>query len=572
MPTPISRMLPVSLALAALSACAPVPVKKAEAPPQQAAERKVPLPNQELTSQTLYQYLLGEVALQRGQSGLAVAALLDLAKSSRDPRLAQRAAEAAVQARQIGQAVEAALLWRSLDPASTQANQTAAALLVSSGRLEEARPYLEKILAEEESGRANAFLHLNQMLTRQKDRAAVLDLVRSLAQPYPESPEAHFSVAQAAWSAGKQDESLAELDRVERLRPGWEPVALLRGQLLQRTSVKAAREYYRAYLREHPDARDVRLAYARLLVAEKDYREARAEFQRIMADGKGKPEVSFAIGVLALQEEDYEAADTYLQQALASGYRDENVVRYYLGQAAEERKRWDEAATWFDSVTQGEFYLNAQIHAAGILAKQGKLDESRARLRQIIPQDNQQRVLLIQAEAQFLRDAKRYEEAYDVLGRGLDKLPNQPDLLYDHAMAAEKVGKIEVLEKNLRHLIEIKPDHAQAYNALGYTFADRGIRLQEARQLVEKAISLAPDDPFIMDSMGWVFYRLGEHDKAVEVLRQALTLRPDPEIAAHLGEVLWVQGKKEEAHKVWQAAAQKAPDNEVLRNVMQKFK
>lgn len=563
----------LAVVVALLAACAQVQ-PKAEPPAAARIEEGKPaaLPHEELTAQQLYQYLIGEVALQRSQPRLAAEAMLDLAKNTRDPRLAKRATETAVQARQADVATEAATLWQSLDPDSAQASQAAAALLLNSGDLKGARPYLEKLLAGSPDGRVGGFFHLNQMLARQKDHMAVLELVQALAKPYPDSPEAHFAVAQAAWNAGKRDEAQAELRKVNGLRPGWEPAALYQGQMLQETSPVEALDFYRDFLRDYPKSTEVRLAYARVLVGQKRYHDARAQFQRLMDDAPNNAEVSFAIGLLASQESDFESADLYLKRALANGYKDEDMVRFYLGQVAEERKGWEDAAKWYGQVGDGEFYLNAQIHLAGALAKQGKLDDAVRRLQQVEPANNQQRALLIQAEAQLMREAGRYQAAFDLLGRGLEKLPNYPDLLYDHAMAAEKLEKLDILEKDLRRLIEIKPDYANAYNALGYTFADRGIRLDEARSLVEKALTLAPDDPFVMDSMGWVYFRFGEYDKAAELLRKALALRPDPEISAHLGEVLWAKGSLEDARKVWRSALDLAPDNEVLRNVMQKYK
>lgn len=573
MPTLKLKSALLTLSLLALAACAPLQARPPAATGEkaQAEVRKPPLPNQELTAQALYQYLIGEVALQRGQPELAAEALLDLARQTRDPRLAQRATETAIQGRQAAQAGNAALLWQSLDPESPQATQAAAALLVNSGRLNEARPYLEKLIAAEGESRASAFLHLNQMLARQRDREAVLTLVQDLARPYPESAEAHFAIAQAAWSAGKRQEAVAELRQTDRLRPGWEQAALFQGQALQQVSASDAAAFYRAFLRDHPRASDVRLAYARLLVGEKSYSQARAEFQRLLDDAPNNAEISFAVGLLALQASDLEAADAYLQRALAAGHKDKDLALFYLGQIAEERKQLKQAAEWFARIGPGEHHLNAQIRYAGILAKQGKLDDARRHLQQVQPQDIAQRALLIQAEAQLLREARQYQEAFAVLGKGLEKLPGHPELLYDHAMAAEKLDLLDVVEKDLRQLIQLKPDHAHAYNALGYTFAERGIRLEEARQLTEKALSLDPGNPLIMDSLGWACYRQGEHGKAVEWLRKAHELRQDPEIAAHLGEVLWTQGQRDEARKIWKSALKQAPENDVLRNVMQKF-
>ena len=206
-----------------------------------------------------------------------------------------------------------------------------------------------------------------------------------------------------------------------------------------------------------------------------------------------------------------------------------------------------------------------------MLSKQGRLADARKHLHQVTPRSNQQRIQLTQAEAQILREASAYQEAFDVLSRALEKMPDYPDLLYDHAMAAEKVNRLDVLEQNLRKLITMRPDHAHAHNALGYTFADRNERLDEARQLIETALRLAPEDPFIMDSMGWVLYRQGHIPEALGYLKRAHALRPDPEIAAHLGEVLWMSGQRDEARALLSEVLKTHPKNEVLQNTINRF-
>jgi tetratricopeptide (TPR) repeat protein len=568
------------LAPAALVAagCAHLSPKEAEQPaakPElvdtERVERVPVLPKIDLTSPLLFQYLVSEIAVQRGDAGLAAEGMLDLAKTTRDPRLAKRAAEVALQSRRETQALEAATLWQQIDPDETQAQQAVAAILLNSGRLQEAKPHLEKLLAGEGDKVGGALLHLNQMLSRQQDKPAILVLVQELVVPYLNRAEAHFAIAYAAWGAGKDELALREIREASRLRSGWEAAALFQGQLLQRTSVPEALEFYRNLLGDYPKMQDVRLAYARLLVSDRRYVEARAQFEKLLGDLPGNPDVSVAAGLLAMQLKDYDAAEKHLKQALASQYRDEATVRMYLGQLFDERGRYEEAAEWYGSVGRGEQYVPAQIRRAAMLAKQGKLPEARQHLKQISVQNNQQRVQVIVAEAQLLRDAKAYGEAFELLGKALEKLPNYPDLLYDHAMAAEKLGKIDVLEQDLRKLIQIKPDYAHAYNALGYTLADRSERLDEARQLVEKALELAPDDFFIMDSLGWVYYRMGQLEKAEESLRRAYTGQHDAEIAAHLGEVLWARGKREEAEKIWRAALKENPGHETLLNVIKKF-
>lgn len=563
-------------AAALLSACAQLPkedqpLAATEAEPVAKPASPV-LPNQALTDQILYQFLVAEVAGQRGKLDLSTQAYLDLARNTRDPRIAQRATEVALFARASEQALEAATLWQELDPASMQARQSTAALLVNSGKLEEARPHLEKLIAGEGDKAGAGFMHLNNLLARQADKEAVLKLVRELAAGYPDLPEAYFAVAQAAWNASHEDEADVAIQEAFRLNPSWEPAALFRAQILQRTSNESAVKFLRDFLKTYPKASGVRLTFARFLVSDKQYEAAREQFQQLLADAPNNTEVTMAMGLLSMQLDDLDAAEGYFKRVLELGVKDENVVRIYLGQINEARKQYDEAATWYGSVGKGEQYLPSQVRVAALLAKQGKLDEARTHLQELPTQNNQQRVVLIQAEAQLLREAKLYQEVYDLLTRSLEKLPNYPELLYDHGMAAEKLGKLPVMEQDLRKLIQLKPDHAHAYNALGYTLADRTTRLDEAKQLVEQALKLSPEDPFIMDSMGWVYYRMGKLSDALEYLKRAYERRADPEIAAHLGEVLWAQGDHDAAEKTWATALKNNPDNESLIDVIKKLK
>lgn len=530
-----------------------------------------PLPPLELTRQLLYQFLLAEIASQRGELAVASQAYLDLAKKTRDVRIAQRATEIAVYARRSSDALEAAQLWLALDPRAERARQTVAALLVNSGRLEEAKPHLQKLLADEGDQVGQGFLQLNNLLARHPDKAAVFRLTRELAQPYPNVAEARFAVAQAAANAGAREAALAEVRVARSLKPDWGLAVLLEAQLVRQGSPAEALKVYRDYLAQYPKARDVRLAYARALVSERQYADARKQFETVLAEHPRNAEVLVAVGLLAMQLKDYDAAAGYLAQALELDDQDKDSVRLFLGQLEEERKRYERAAAWYLSVGKGQYQLQAQVRYAGVLAKQGKLEQGRAYLRQVAAENPAQEVQLILAEAQLLREAGAYREAFDLLSRALDRMPDNPDLLYDHAMAAEKLDRLDILEKNLRTLIRLKPDHAHAYNALGYTFADRNQRLEEARRLIEKALELSPDDPFILDSMGWVEYRLGRTRQGLDYLQRAYSLRPDPEIAAHLGEVLWVLGRREEARKVWDSALSEHPDNKVLLDVVRKF-
>jgi tetratricopeptide (TPR) repeat protein len=537
------------------------------------AREPVPeLPNQELSETILYEFLLAEIAGQRGSVGLAAQAYADLAKRTRDPRIARRATEVAVFARMHNVAIEAAKVWHETEPGSQRALQALCGLLVSVGRFDEAFPCLKKLLADEGGDPGEAFLQLNRTLASAKDKTAALALVQRLAQDHPQLAEARYALAQAAAGADRSELALQEIRRAQALKPGWETAVLLEAQLLQPTSSAAALERLLRYLERYPNAREVRLSYARVLVANRRYTEARNEFQKLLADFPANVDVIYAVALLSLQLSDYAPAEANLNRLLELDYPDKASVRLYLGQVAEEQRNFPEALRRYAEIEPGEQYLPAQIRFAQVLAKQSKLAEARAHLQQLRPIGNQQRAQIVLAEAQILREANRYQEAFALVGGTLEGLPNHPDLLYDYAMLAERVGRLDILESSLKKLIELRPDNAHAYNALGYTLAERNLRLAEARELIEKALKLSPEDAFIIDSMGWVLYRMGNVEESLKFLRRAFSERVDPEIAAHLGEVLWVSGKRAEADKILGDAAQKHPDNETLNNTIQRLK
>jgi len=575
----------LSLALcAALAACAQqpplseeggAPAGKPRAPRVVVAKPEAArpaLPDVELSEELLFKMMLAEIAVQRGQPHIAVQTYLELARATRDPRIAQRATEIAWNARFNSAALEAAGIWLQVDPGSAQARQIIAALLVNQAQLADTQPHLEKWIAADRANVGQSFLQLSSLLSRHKDRPAVLMLMQALARPYPDVPEARLAVAQAAWNADDQQVSLNEARAALKLRPDWELAALFVAQVLQRRSNEEAAAFLAGFVRDNPNAGDVRLAYARVLVNSKNFPEARRQFEALVADNPDNADISMAVALLAMQASDYDAAETQLKRLLELNYKDPDVARFYLGQLNEERKRFDDALKWYGSVAQGEQYINAQARYAGVLAKQGRLPEARKHLQQVGGAgDSMQRVQLMQAEAQLLRDASAYQEAFELLGQALVWMPNSPDLLYDRAMAAEKVDRLDILEGDLKKLIQMRPDHAHAYNALGYTLADRNQRVQEAYKLIETALKLSPDDPFIQDSMGWVLYRMGRNKEGADYLERAFKQRPDPEIAAHFGEVLWALGRRDDARKVWAESLKDHPNNETLQGTVKRF-
>jgi tetratricopeptide (TPR) repeat protein len=526
----------------------------------------------ELNEPMLYEFLLGEIALQRGDHRLAAQTFLDLARRTRDPRVARRAVEVANQARLSQLALEAARTWYELDPGSSHSLQVVAALLVANKRVEEALPFLEKLLGADGVNLENGFMQLNRLLVANPDKAANLRVVRQLVAKHPQLPQAQFALAQAAAAAGEDENALAAIRRASALRPDWDVAALLEAQIVQRRSSSAAAKVLGDFVARNPNSREARLNYARLLALDKRPAEARQQFEAVVAANPGNTEVIYAVGLLAFQLKDFEFAEENMKRLLGMGYRDADGVRYLLGQIAEEQKKWSQAVQWYERIGEGEHELPARMRTANALAKQGRLDEARSFLKRVAADNPGDQAQLTVAEAQLLREANRNQDALQLLSEALQKDPEQPELLYDYALTAEKLERFDVLESNLRKLIEVRPDHAHAYNALGYSFAERNMRLPEARKLIERALELAPDDFFIQDSMGWVLYREGDLKGAAEQLRRAYSGRPDAEIGAHLGEVLWVMGERDEANRVWQESLKASPDNETLQKTIKRLK
>ena len=559
-----------------LTACAQAPKQAGQIAPAapvepQQVEAVQVLPNIELSDELLYEYLLTEIASQRGHQALALEGSADLARKTRDPRLARRAAQLAVESGQMGRAIEALRQWQEVEPGAAVAGRMLSSILLRGGRLEEARLEYAKQLQAAGANPGPVFMQVFQQAVVYPDRQAALKLLRDLAQPYPQVAEARWTVAQLAQLAGDVDLALSEAKQARSLRPDWDVAVSLEAQLLLKSEPQQGLETLRRYLGSHPDAREIRLQYARALLEQKQYKPAREEFQRLAQDNPDNPDMAFAIALISLQLKDFQGAEEQLRKSLGAGKKDQDRVQYYLGQLSEAKESDDEAMAYYREVRDGEHRFAAQLRLLYLLNKRDGLEAARAHLQQIRADNNQQRVQLVLIEAQLLREAQRHADAYRVLQQGLEKLPNHPDLLYETAMLADKNGKHDAAERLLRKLIQLKPDHAHAYNALGYSLLERNERIAEALTLVEKALQLAPEDAAIMDSVGWGYYRNGRLDDSVNMLRRAYAGNPDPEVASHLGEVLWMRGDKDEAQKVWQDSLKSHPDSAQLQAVIKKF-
>ena len=585
------RSVAAAAALALLLAAAPrFAAAQSEPPPgpapaDDAAASAQSKPSSPLTADLMYRLLIGDIALQRGEPALAARAYFEAARQAKDPVLARRATEIALAARQRGLAVEAARLWTDLDPAAERPKQVLAAaggVAGSKGADDtdgELKAQIEKALAQAAANPpalAEAFLQLNHLLSQEPDRAATYRLIAAVAEPYPSVPEAHFAVGLAALNTGLKDIGMRAaatraVDRALALKPGWERGVLLKSEILAKESPDAAIEYLSGVVKSESAPKSASGALAQLYVEQKRYGEARAVFQKLWEKDKSAREYEFGIAALSVQMKDWTTAETLLQDLKSANYGENGVVEFYLAQVADESGRYDLAIERYRALPEGERAWQGQLRIAAMLGKLKRVDEARRHLNELPAVTLEQKVQVRQTEAQVLRDAGDNAGAFAVLTQALDAHPDDPDLLYDTAMVAEKLDKIDVAEQRLKRLIELTPENAQALNALGYTLVDRTPRTQEGYVLIEKALKLSPDDPFIQDSMGWALYRMGKLDDAEAYLRKALAARQDAEIAAHLGEVLWAKGDRATAQEIWQSQLKATPDNALLLETVRRL-
>ena len=323
-------------------------------------------------------------------------------------------------------------------------------------------------------------------------------------------------------------------------------------------------------LKKQEDNFDLRMTYARLLTDAKYYNKAREQFKFLYDKTPDDPDLLYALGLLTLQENNSDESKKYFNRLieLKEYVFDAN---YYLGRIAEEKNDLESASDYYKSVHGGENYFDAFIRISFIYAKQGNIESALNNIRSIEKPKGNNRIILIQAESEILIDEKRYDEALEVFTKAINE-ESHPDLLYSRAMLAEKIDRIDLLEADLMRIIENDPNNATALNALGYTLADRSERLDEAYNYINRAYEISPNDFYILDSMGWVLYRLGRFEEAIDFLQQALDLRNDPEVAAHLGEVYWVMGNKKAAEDIWRTALKNKPKDDKLLKIIERFK
>jgi tetratricopeptide (TPR) repeat protein len=536
--------------------------------PSDAIPVPVPSPRHELDGDLLYSILVGEMAARERDYGLAFTQYLRAARLSGDPRLAELAARSAVSLDDPKAGRRATALWIALAPDALKARQLAAYVAVRSGDRDTALLQLRRVV-ELSDDPGEGYMAAAQLVTSTEDPKERLALMQALVGEEVDDADAQLALATLAAAADEVDLAFDSARRAAELRPGWSRPPLLIGRLLiDLGRFDEARAEMESSLKTMTlqEAQQLRLVYARLLLDADAEDEALAMFDAVLELEPDQTEALFAAAVLHLQRKDLTEAREYLTRLQSLGKR-RNDAAFLLGQLEDEAGDPDQALDWYQQV-RGRNAADAQLRIAAIYAAQGKMKQAREILQRLRDQSPEDQPMLFMIEAELLRDQDLDGEALDVYSAALERYPDSGDLLYARALHAVELGQVDVLERDLRHLLISDPDNADALNALGYTLADRTDRLAEAYSFIERALQLRPDEPAILDSMGWVLYRLGKAEQAEPYLRRALEMTFDAEIAAHLGEVLWAMGRRDDARSVWEKAMDEDPKHEYLLRVI----
>ena len=538
----------------------------------------------DMDAELFYQLLLGELNAGGAEPAAGYSLILDAARKTDDPALYQRAVDIAFQARSGDAALQAARAWKQAFPLSREANRYVLQILVALNRVVESAEPLKAELALADPKDRNAVLAvIPRSYSRVSDKKLAANVVEQALAEYLVQPAtgaaAWTAVGRMRLAAGDKADALEAARRAQAVSPAGEGPALLALELMD-PGFPQAEPLVRRYLEGKP-LPEFRMAYARALLDAQRYSDAARQVQVVTTEKPDYPEAWLVQGTLQLQDNHDAAAEASIKryvelaQAQSSGdERSRGLAQAYLSlsRIAEKRKDFALAGAWLDKIENAQDLVAAQNRRASILARQGKLEEARKLLRSLPERSPADARLKLMAEVQLLRDQKQYQAAYDLLGPLTAQPPVDPDLVYEQAMLAEKMDKLVDMERLLRQVIALKPDYQHAYNALGYSLAERGIRLPEAKELIQKALTYAPDDPFITDSLGWVEFRMGNKDEAARILETAYKSRPDADIAAHLGEVYWSLGQRDRAQSVWKEGLLLNAENETLLETLKRLR
>ena len=533
-------------------------------------DRRMDLDVRAFRSELMYKFLIAEFAKHNKLYDLAAETLVDILRSEERSDIAEMAADAANVARRLDLALEAAKVWFRLDPDSIKARFVYLTVILSNNEFLIAKPLVEDFLSNNESELDKKLQYVSELVARAQDRDGGYRFLAEVTREIPNSYSKALLLGQSAWRAGSALEARVHADEALDYQPRSEDAALLKASALRQIDGERSIEFLAEFLTSHPNANSVRTSVIGDLIREERYSDAIPHLQHLSREDASNANIRFTLALVLFEVGEFEESKARVHRALSLGYEDRSSAYFQLGLIDEKLDALSAAANWFSSVPKGSRFIEAQTHLAKIkLATEG-LEPTIAYLNQRANETPEYHVVFVELQGMMYREAGRLDDYFAVLDEGLEVAPDEPSLLYSSAMAAEQLGRLDILEIRLRRLIELQPDNAQAYNALGYTLADKTDRFDEAKTLLVRALELSPDDPVFIDSMGWIEFKLKDYDKSITLLQRAYDLERHPEIAAHLGEALWARGREVEAKSVWTSALDQFPDNDVLLETLER--
>jgi tetratricopeptide (TPR) repeat protein len=574
-----SLLVPPILALL-LGACqAPTikPDQAAETPERQSPARELPfkttaVPPKQLNKELLYNYLAGEISVRRGAWESAYEHLMAASREAKDPVAASKAARLAWRQGDMNKAGSAIALWIEYEPNSLAARQLALLKALRTNDMPGAMKQARAVIRVADALGKDGFLLLGSALASAKGETKI-ELMNALVREHPDNAHAHYALALVSSQEKNYTGALAAVDEASRLDPDWDIPYLLRVQIhAMRGDEASAEQALRTAAVKHPDTASIQEAYGRLLMQQKKFREALGRFQQALKHKPRDHELQYLVGILALQTENWDLArSTWEKLRDEPRFQKQNEAWYFLGQLEELQGNLNMAINNYQQVKSGRLRSDALLRIAILTGKLGHLAESKEMFRNLRITAPHQAAQTYITEAELLKGLGRTDEALGIYSEAIRTYPENTDLRYARGLLAADLGKVDLAEQDFKAVLQVKPDDADTLNALGYTLADLTDRYQEALEYISAAYKQNPDSPAILDSMGWVLYRLGNAEESLKYLRQAAQQLDDPEIAAHLGEVLWVTGAREEARRIWKKAMEQYPDNRKLRKAVQRF-
>ncbi len=543
------------------------------------------LPDVSLTPELLYQLLSAEIAAQRGFYDQASETMLRLAQETSDPRLAKRAFQFAMADRNMARSLEAARTWALLAPKDPEAVASSLALAASSGETQGLAGALWTRI-EKADDKEQAIAQAAAIVGKMPDKGLALEVLDKALHPeVRQLPIAHLALSDAAWAASDPYRALEEAQAALALAPDLEAAAQRVLEYGTKVDADQALKETHAFLQQHPDSRKLQLMYVNRLVEQRQFDQALKQVGEMRRAAPEDFDLLYTEAEVNMRAERYDQAKVLLNQYISvqrqrlqtvndestSAAADASDARLLLVQIAEKQGRIDEAIRELDRIDDPSLKFQAQVHKAVLQARQGDLKRAQATINRLRPADTHERSVIALTLASIYRDSGRSDRALQILEKADKDIPDSTQIKYDLAMQYERQGRMQDFERLMRRVIELDPNNANAYNSLGYTYADQNRNLSEAQDLLERALDLDPNNPYILDSVGWYLYRTSDYEAAIEYLQRSYDQMPSAEVAAHLGEVLWVSGRRDEAFKVWREGSKQDPDNEILVKTLQRL-